>query len=65
MILSVFVTYPLAMIFSVFCQLPFGNGIVCLLSASLWLLAKGKFTKTDNIMTKGKLTNTDNIMAKG
>ena len=28
-------------------------------------MAKGKLTKTDNIMDKGKLTKTDNIRAKG
>jgi hypothetical protein len=27
-------------------------------------MAKGKLTKTDNIMAKGKLQKTDNIMAK-
>jgi hypothetical protein len=28
-------------------------------------MAKGKLTKTDNIMDKGKLTKTDNIRVKG
>jgi hypothetical protein len=31
-----FVSFPLAMILSVFFQLPFGHDIVCVLSASLW-----------------------------
>ena len=33
-----FVSFPLAIILSVFCQFPFGHYIVCLLSASLWPL---------------------------
>jgi hypothetical protein len=36
MILSVFVSFPLAMLLSVFCQFPFGHDIVCLFSASFW-----------------------------
>jgi hypothetical protein len=31
-----FVTWPVAMILSVFCHLPFGHDIVCLLSLTLW-----------------------------
>jgi hypothetical protein len=36
MILAVFVSFHLAMILSVFCQLPIDHDIVCLLSFSLW-----------------------------
>jgi hypothetical protein len=31
-----FVSFPLAMLLSVFCQFPFGHDIVCLLSVFLW-----------------------------
>jgi hypothetical protein len=61
------VSFTLAMMLSVFCQFPFVNDIVCLLSVSLHTISwtKGNWQKTDNIMAKGKLTKTDNIMDKG
>jgi hypothetical protein len=53
-----FVSFPFALISSVFCQFPFGHDIVCLLSVSLWPISwpKGNWQKTDNNMAKGKLT---------
>jgi hypothetical protein len=70
----------LAMIFSVFCQLPFVHDIVCLLSVFLWPcnMAKGKLTKDRQYhgqkeaekrhtisWPKGSWKKTDTIMAKG
>jgi hypothetical protein len=66
-----FVSFPLTMILSVFCQFPFGHDIVCLLLVSLWpwyclsFVSFSLWQKTDNIMAKMKLTKTDNIMARG
>jgi uncharacterized membrane protein len=59
-----FVTYPLAMILSVFCHLTCGHDIFCLLSLTLWpwyclstiSWPKGKWQKTDNIMATGQVT---------
>jgi uncharacterized membrane protein YccF (DUF307 family) len=75
-----FVSFPLAMIFSVFCQFPFGHDIVCLLSVSLWpwyclsfvSFSLGQYhgpKKTDKRQTiswpKVKWKKIYNIMAKG
>jgi hypothetical protein len=50
-----FVSFPLAMIFSVFFQVSFVHDIVCLLTVFLWP-SKGNWQKIDDIRAKGKLT---------
>jgi hypothetical protein len=66
-----FVSFPLAMILSVFFQLPFGHDIVCLLSASIWPWycphhGQREADKRQTISwPKENWQKTNNIMAKG
>jgi hypothetical protein len=75
-----YVSFPLSMILSVFCQFAFGHDIVCLFSASLWPWYCLSFVslplrqyhgqrQTDKRQTiswtKGNWHKTDNIIAKG